>query len=329
MSNASPMHRQRPHDAAWILGAALALSCLVLPAPTARPASLPAAAAPDQNAAPSQASNNRALALEMAERTRQTIAPPMHLVETKHFLIFSAWKPSNDAALGGLCEQMFQKLAQQFSIPSSDSVWIGKCPLYLFWRPANYARFISEIDRSQEQDPNMAHASGYHASRASFSYVVINGVAAFGVNQEQAKIQFYHVLVHEGTHAFLHRYVSERPLPLWVEEGLADYMAASLVPQSAANRAWLTATRTALHNPEKLRRLLHKNEDLTATEYGLAQSLVRFLVAQDRRQVIQFLQLLKEGRSLEAALESAYHISEGELVRRWAFFWQYRLARRT
>jgi hypothetical protein len=158
---------------------------------------------------------------------------------------------------------------------------------------------------------------------------VINGVAAFGANQEQAKIKFYHVLVHEGTHAFLHRYLSERPMPLWVEEGLADYVAASLVPQSAANRDYITATRTALRSPEKVRRLLDKKDDLTAPEYGVAQSLVRFLVTQDRVGMIRFVELLKQGNSEEAALTDAYHISNAELVRRWALFWQHGLARQT
>jgi hypothetical protein len=272
---------------------------------------------------------NRTRALEFAEKTRRGIAPTLHLVETEHFLIFSAWNVSHDVYLGSLCEQMHQKLLQQFSLSSATSVYVGKCPIYLFWEPAHYARFIADVDHSQELDANMSRADGYHANRGDFSYVVINGVSAFGANQEQAKLKFFHVLVHEGTHAFLHRYVSPRPMPLWVEEGLADFIAATLVPQSAVNRDYLTAIRGALHSPEKVRQVLEKKADLTPSEYGLAQSLVRFLVAQDPQAVIRFVQLLKRGADQKAALQSVYRTSEAQLVQGWTLFWQQRLPRPT
>jgi hypothetical protein len=301
-------------------------------------ATLPAAQVPTADTVPKSKSKyqslnaadvltNRILALDMAERTQRTIVPTMHLIETEHFLIFSAWNVSNDPILAGLCEQMYQKLVQQFAVPASASVWIGKCPIYVFWDPQHYGRFIAEIDQSQKLDPNMSHANGYHASRGTFSYVVINGVSAFGANQEQAKIKFYHVLIHEGTHAFLHRYVTDRPLPLWVEEGVADYIAAVLVPQSSANITYLTATRSALHDPGKLRQLLRKNEDLSSEEYGLAQSLVRFLVMQSPAAMIHFIEELKDGESQTTALTDSYHATNAELIQGWSLFWQRALAK--
>jgi hypothetical protein len=276
-----------------------------------------------------QTAANRALALALAERTRQTITPTLHLIETQHFLIFSAWNTSNDSSLAVLCEQMFEKLVEQFGVRNPASVWIGKCPVYLFWEPVHYARFISEVDQSEQLDPNMAHATGYHASRGGFAYVVINGVSAFGTNLEEARLKFYHVLVHEGTHAFLHRFVSPRPLPLWLEEGLADYLAATLVPRSEANRVYLIAARRALTSPDKVRQLLDKEEDLSPNEYGLAQSIVRFLLVRDRTGVIKLVQLIKRGAHQQPALREAYHLSPADLVKSWTGFWQHQLLRRT
>ena len=273
-----------------------------------------------------QALTNRGLAFQMAEDTQRKIVGTMHPVETGHFLIFSAWNWSNDASLGDLCERMYQMLSQQFQVPAQEQVWIGKCPIYLFWDPAHYDRFISEIDQSRILDPATAHANGYHATRGRFSYIVINGVSKFGRTADQAKIEFYHVLVHEGTHAFLDRYVSGRPLPVWVEEGLADFIAASLVPQSEVNRKYVTATRSALHNLETVNLLLEKKSDLTPAEYGLAQSLVRTLVNQDRNAMVRFLELMKEGKSEETALTESYHVSRREFVRAWAVLWQRELA---
>jgi len=265
---------------------------------------------------------NRAVAFDLADKTRQTIVPTMHLVETEHFLVFSAWNPANDAGLANLCERMYQKLSEQFSIPASESVWVGKCPIYLFWDPTHFARFIAEVDHAKALDANMAHANGYHASRGWFSYVVINGVSGFGITEDQARLKFYHVLVHEGTHAFLHRYISEKSMPLWVEEGLADYVAASLVPEAEVNRSYLHATRVALNRPETVQKVLEKKDDLTPTEYGIAQSLIRFLVIQDRVAMIRFIQLIKQGKSETTALAEAYHGTRRDLVQKWTLFWQ-------
>jgi hypothetical protein len=279
--------------------------------------------------ATSQIVTNRTLAFSLAEKTQRTIVSTLHLVETPHFLIFSAWNPGNDPSLADVCERMYQMLCQQFSVPANELVWIGKCPIYLFWEPQHYERFISEVDGSRALDANMSHVNGYHASKGAFSYVVINGVAGFGSNQEQAKTRFYHVLVHEGTHAFMHHYVSEQPLPLWVEEGVADFVAATLVPNSEANRTYITASEEAVRKPEMLSRVLTRTQDLTSTEYGLAQSLVRFLVAQNRGAMIQFVALMKRGRSEEVAFTEAYHATEQDFKREWLAYWERAAGRQT
>jgi hypothetical protein len=267
---------------------------------------------------------NRKLALNLAEKTRSAIVPTMHLVETDHFLIFSAWNWSNDAILADLCERMYAMLSQQFQVPPTEPVWIGKCPIYVFWEPSHYARFISEIDDSKSLDSNMAHANGYHATRGHFSYIVINGVSGFGATLEQKKIEFYHVLAHEGTHAFLSRYLSSRSLPLWVEEGLADYIAATLVPESEVNRKYISASLTAARHPESVKEVVEKKKDLTPAEYGIAQSLVRTLVGQDPVAMVRFLSLLKAGQTDEAAIEQSYHITLGDFVRLWTLLWERR-----
>lgn len=271
---------------------------------------------------------NRALAFEFAEKTRQTIAPTMHVVESDHFLVCSAWNRSYDNSLANLCERMYQRLSEQFSLPRQESVWIGKCPIYLFWDPSHFSRFVAEVDKSKKVNAAATHASGYHAARGPFSYIVINGVSEFGKTLPEATAEFYHVLVHEGTHAFLNRYVSDRTLPLWVEEGTADFVAATLVPESAVNRVYVDATRRALKRPELVHKLFEEEKELSPLQYALSQSVVRFLVARDRVAMVHFIELMKKGESEETALMRAYHASRGDLIRAWTQYWEASLKRR-
>lgn len=288
-----------------------------------------AAASRYRKATPQEILSNRLHALELGEKMREGIATSTHLVETEHFLIFSEWNRMNDGGLNKICEEMYEKLRTQFNLATTESVWIGKCPIYLFWEPAHFTQFISGVDQSKLLDPGTAHADGYHATRGRFAYIVINGVRNFGASRNEALQRLYEVLVHEGTHAFVNRYVSDRSLPLWLEEGLADYMAASLVPQSQANKKFADAARYGLKKPEAIASLLEKKKDLTSMEYGLAQSLVRCLVQQNSRTFIHFVELLKQGISQQQAFEDAYHVSRAELLRSWAQFWQRNLPRIT
>ena len=245
----------------------------------------------------------------------------MHLVETEHFLIFSAWNPSNDRALAKVCEEMYEKLHQQFNISRTEPVWIGKCPIYIFWEPAHFLRFTAEVDRVSRSNSSASHADGYHATRGSFSHIVINGVRDFGASQPEATRRFYEVLVHEGAHAFLNRYISSRSLSRWIEEGLADYMAATLVPMSEASRKHLEGARYGLRRPSAVSRLFEKTE-LSSIDYGIAQSLVRYLIQTNTDAFITFVQSMKQGTRESDALASAYGLSRSELVRNWSLFVQ-------
>ena len=53
---------------------------------------------------------------------------------------------------------------------------------------------------------------------------------------------------------------------------------------------------------------------ITPLQYGVASSLVRFLVTRDRKRFSQFVQLVKEGNSAEEALAATYRASLDELL---------------
>src|ERR1041385_673573 len=94
----------------WLVGA---------PSVSSRPTNAPVAAK-YQPASPGQIALNRALALNLAERTRQTVVGTMHLVETEHFLICTAWNRAHDGFLADLAEQMYQTLSQQIALPPGE-----------------------------------------------------------------------------------------------------------------------------------------------------------------------------------------------------------------
>ena len=136
------------------------------------------------------------------------------------------------------------------------------------------------------------------------------------MNSVRIRSRFYEVLVHETTHAFVGRYLTNRPLPRWLNEGLAEYMSAKLVPQSVAEKRYTKATKKVLREKKDVAYIIEE-VGLNELDYGVAQSLVRFLIARDRKDFIRFGKLIKKGTEEQQAMEESFGLSQSQLLTRW------------
>jgi hypothetical protein len=255
-------------------------------------------------AAPAEVAANRKRVMGWYARARKEISPRLHLLETRNFLIFSAWGRQSDKRLGQVCETMYRHLRRQFALPAGQQVWAGKLPIFIFDQKDHFARFTNEVDERR-----MASAGGYVAQWA-------DGLCYMVLNRARDETYFYGLLVHEGTHAFLARYGTDAPLPGWVNEGLAEAMSAWLVPGCRAAQRHVDATRQALRKRKKVERLFEEVR-LEDFDYGVAQGLVRYLVARDRRAFVRFIKLMKLGVDDGEALKQAYGLSRQQFVAQW------------
>lgn len=246
---------------------------------------------------------NRKLAMTWYAKTRATVVASMHFIETDHFLIFSAWSRGNDKALRDICEKMYRAMCKQFDIPPAENIWAGKCPIYIFWETRHYEQFTTKVDERR-----MSAAAGYTAQRGAFAYIVMNRC--------ETRTRFYEVLVHEATHAFLARYRTNRTVPRWLNEGLAEYMAAELVPGCSAEEKYLSATRTAVRENRNVSSVF-KTVEMNNFDYGIVQSIVRFLIARDRKAFIKLIRLIKDGKPEAAALHEAYKLTHAAMLTEW------------
>lgn len=258
-------------------------------------------------ATPAEIEANLKRANDKFEAAKKTIAPSMHLVETKHFLIYNAGDPSDDGPFGAVAEKMYDALCKQFDVPADQNIFAGKLPIFIFSN--NHDQFIKFADLIDEA--NLPDNVGGYARNDGRSYCdLVLGPA-------KTKDWFLELLVHEGTHAFVFRYLSNRRIPRWTNEGLAELMAGTLVGDKtvAASRV-RESTKQAVHDkadPTKSLLLMGSGYD-----YGIAQSFVQFLIAKDRKAFIKFITLLKDGKTEAEALKEAYNWTSEEMVRAWA-----------
>jgi hypothetical protein len=141
-----------------------------------------------------------------------------------------------------------------------------------------------------------------------------------GMSKNDAKTWFYELLVHESTHAFLTRYINSNSLANWLNEGIAEMLAATFVPKGGTSRKLRSAHALAKRGKASQFRIMFtaKNIPLEREYYGAAQSLARFLVFKGRSKFIELVYELKRGTASEAALQKVYGMSHNDLLRSWA-----------
>ena len=256
---------------------------------------------------------NVAKSAELGEKMKE-IAPKTHLVETEHFWIYSEWPKSDDRALAAVYEKLYKALCKQFDIPADENIWVGKLPVFAFWEKAHYDTFSVSVIKHERG----TMAAGYAGHRGPFSFVVLGPVKG-GRSKSRAINWFFELLCHESTHAFVSRYQTMRSIPNWLNEGIAETMSSSLLKKTAAEYRLKMAHKMikAKQVPDVAQIFTAEHIPLEGPYYGAAQSVVRYLIATDRKKFIALVQAIKNGTAAEQALQDNYGMDYAQLYRNW------------
>ncbi|MCH7807783.1 MAG: hypothetical protein IIB60_01055 [Planctomycetes bacterium] len=234
------------------------------------------------------------------ETVKATIYKNLVLIETDHFLIWTDWGRRDRKQLGEWAEAMYAALGRQFDLDPSEQVFLAKCPLFCWRSAARFRKFARRFDGFTGED-----AVGYTRSIAENGHVHM--VLLRQGNTRADRDRFAGTLVHEGTHAFLHRLYSTRLIPHWVNEGYADLIAARVLKERCYNdeKAALLA-RQYVRYDWPIGHLLSDAGPIGVHEYPLAQSVVAHLESRGRERFARFIKGLKEGQTLVEAVATSY-----------------------
>ena len=245
----------------------------------------------------------------------QAISANTHPIETDHFVIYSDWSKKDDRRLAQIYEKLYGALCKQFAIGPEENIWIGKLPVFAFWKKDPYVKF----SQSALGVDIAAKAAGFQGRRGSFSYVCLGPVDS--KNKAQAISWFYQLLCHETAHAFIGRYITDRHLISWLNEGIAETMASQLVPKGKQTKYKLTTAHKKVKGgwlPREDDMFGPQNIPLEGAYYGCAQSMARYLIAKDRKKFIQLITLIKNGTDPKEAMKEAYgYSSYAAFLKQW------------
>jgi len=238
----------------------------------------------------------------------------LRMSETPHYLLFSDADAPVTAQFTKWSEALYGSLCNQFGIGARERIWDGKCLLLIFRSRPKFVEFARVFDENNAADAGAFFAWEHYAAGMPECVHI-----SIPLDERDPK-HLQELFAHEGTHAFIQLFHKPVELPLWLHEGLAEYMT---VVNEPALRPLKTAPAVAAAKAgASLDRLLAAvtGDDLKIQEYSIAFTLVDYLQQAGKPKFRQFVLLLKEGKDQPTALKTAYGFDADGLAQRWRAF---------
>ena len=228
---------------------------------------------------------------------------PFRQVETKYFSFVTDLTSAEADGYIVYLDAMYAELCKAFGLPTEKNIWAGKCVVFAFRNKQTYLAFETEVMRV-----NPATI----ASTQGLCHQNSNGTVIFAGYKGDNNF-FGHVLVHETSHGFVHRYLSTARAPSWLNEGMADWLAEKVVKGrqiKARQRASAAQVKARGDWGDVL-----NIERITGDQYGICSVLVEILVAKDsgKGRFKEFIDAIKEGQSAQEALKEHFGMTYAEL----------------
>lgn len=233
------------------------------------------------------------------------VTPGMKMHETQEFLFGTNIPDDEVAPYIQALDAMHDKLCTMYGIKPGEPVWRGKCLVLAFAEKAQFHAF--EKDFMKIGDGSQSYSGRCHSKS--------DGRVIIACYRRDRSADFPHLLVHETSHGFLFRYRTPVRLPSWVNEGMAEWIATALVPESKSVER---KQRTAIMQMRLSRAIggdfLSRKSNIDTAHYGVAASMTDFLIKTDAAGYTRFIQGIKEGQTWEESLQASFNCKPDELV---------------
>ncbi|MFC1624630.1 peptidase MA family metallohydrolase [Candidatus Omnitrophota bacterium] len=209
--------------------------------------------------------------------------------ETEHFSIFYR-ELSQGKIVSDKAEYYFEKIS--YDLGAEDEIkWDKKCRIYIVENVSKWKDFLEEIGF------NAGLVGGFvpnYNEREMFLCAISDGYLAI-------------TFPHELTHLIFKEIANDRTIPLWLNEGLANYEASVT---SVSNELLMKYIRGQKHIllGDLIRMVSYPaGKELRELFYAQSEKLVEFLITQYGRKKFRiFSELILEDRAFRDALFSAY-----------------------
>lgn len=231
-------------------------------------------------------------------------------LRTDHFLIFTDWDEQEYGFLRQNLEGAYRAVSEQFDLDAHDNIFVGRLPVFMLAEQKTFLTFAAAVDQMQVSE----QMAGYYAGRTDGLGHLAMWKPPVGRDRaiRQAERNWAYVLCHELTHAFVARFRGDAIVPRWLNEGLADTVAAGKFPRPEA-----VATARHLARVEPSLAEVFDDQPKSGKWYPVMRSLVELLLERDREALLRYFIEVKGGADPQKALKKHFGLDYEELETAW------------
>lgn len=229
---------------------------------------------------------------------------PLQLHETQYFLFLSDMPAAQVKPYIQQLDKMNEALGQSFGFAPGHNVWRGKAVVAVFVTQEAFAEFESAI-------MNNTAPSGVQG----LCHQVSDGRVVVACYRGNSPEFLGAVLVHETAHGYMHRYKSTTHIPIWLNEGIADWIAGVAVPSSPEITRRQQEAAGLLKQSGSFGGQFFGASSLERWQYGAGSAIVQQMIQTNPQQFQLFFNGIKEGLTWQDSLLRAYGMTPEELAR--------------
>ncbi len=264
-----------------------------------------------QKATPEEHAKSISDAQKRAAETGDKLRVKFAEMQTDHFIIFTDWDPREYNFLKSNCENAYTAVSRMFEMSPKDNIFVGKLPIYMFTKRADFYEFAKKIDDFQPP-PGLA---GYcHSSTDGFSHMAMSkpDASLTDNNIREAERLWSYVLTHEFTHAFVARYRTNHLMPRWLNEGVAEVVAQSAFPRPDSRRY-----ARMMADDGNITSIFDDRNMPGAEMYPVMMTMTEALIQVDPKKFLTYFNALKDGAEPEKTMKEMYGVDYAGLETAW------------
>jgi hypothetical protein len=237
---------------------------------------------------------------QRADEMTTKSAMKLTLYETKYFLFYTDLTRTEAMRWVEVLDRMYARLAEMFGVPKDENIWFGKAVIFVFFKRDDFKKFEKEVFHIEKDAGGRCHQVG-------------NGSVFITFFRSDPPEGFARTLTHESTHGFLFRYRARARIPSWANEGLAEVMEFELVPSAGLKQTADAEAKVELRDFNRLKDFFTKDQ-IDFVQYPIARTLTEYMIRQNKRGYVDFINGIKDGLKTEESLKQHYGTSFQELI---------------
>ena len=240
----------------------------------------------------------------LAKATAHFPTLPLQLHETQYFLFLSDMPTNQVTPYINQLDKMNEALGQSFGFAPGHNVWRGKAVVAVFVTEAAFAEFEQAIMGNSVPSGVQGLCHQYSDGRVVVACFRGDSPEFLGA-----------VLVHETAHGYMHRYKSTTHIPVWLNEGIADWIAGVAVPSTPEVTHRQQEATERLRQTGTFDRQFFEAESLERWQYGAGSAIVQQMIKTNPQLFQLFFNGIKEGLTWQDSLLRSYGMTPEELAR--------------